>query len=70
MFNYAVSHIPASQTSIINTNLLSLTGVVAGILVQGDAFGWYTVVGMIMIIVGVVIANVSRVPVSNCVETK
>jgi drug/metabolite transporter (DMT)-like permease len=76
MFNYAVSHIPAAQTSTINTNLLSLTGVVAGILVQGDAFGWYTVVGMAMIIVGVVIANVSRgnvdsdVTVSNSVETK
>ena len=68
MFNYAVSHIPASQTSIINTNLLSLTGVVAGILVQGDAFGWYTVAGMAMIIAGVVIANVSRVPVSKFVE--
>lgn len=76
MFNYAVSHIPAAQTSTINTNLLSLTGVVAGILVQGDAFGWYTVVGMAMIIVGVVIANVSRgngnsdVMVSNSVEIK
>ncbi len=70
MFNYAVSHIPASQTSIINTNLLSLTGVVAGILVQGDAFGWYTVAGMVLIIVGVVTANVNRVAVSNSVETK
>ncbi len=60
MFNYAVSHIPAAQTSVINTNLLSLTGVVAGILIQGDSFGWYTVVGMAMIIVGVVIANMSR----------
>lgn len=60
MFNYAVSHIPAAQTSVINTNLLSLTGVVAGILVQGDAFGWYTVVGMAMIIAGVVIANAGR----------
>ena len=59
MFNYAVSHIPAAQTSTINTNLLSLTGVVAGILVQGDSFGWYTVVGMVMIVVGVVIANMT-----------
>ena len=59
MFNYAVSHIPAAQTSTINTNLLSLTGVVAGILVQGDSFGWYTVAGMIMIIAGVIIANLT-----------
>ena len=57
MFNYAVSHIPASQTSAICTNLLTLTGVVAGIIIQGDAYGWYTVVGMIMIIIGVIISN-------------
>lgn len=65
MFNYAVSHIPAAQASTINTNLLTMTGVVAGILVQGDAFGWYTVVGMIMIIAGVIIANVSREPAAH-----
>ena len=57
MFNYAVSHIPASQTSAINTNLLTMTGVITGILVQGDSWGWYTVVGMIMIVVGVITAN-------------
>lgn len=60
MFNYAVTHIPAAQTSIINTNLLTLTGAAAGIIVQGDPFGWYTVAGMAMIIAGVVIANVTR----------
>lgn len=57
MFNYAVSHIPASQTSTINTNLLTMTGVVAGILVLGDTWGWYTIVGMIMIVAGVITAN-------------
>ena len=57
MFNYAVSHIPASQISTINTNLLTMTGVIAGILVQGDSWGWYTVVGMIMIVIGVITAN-------------
>ncbi len=57
MFNYAVSHIPASQTSAINTNLLTMTGVITGILFQGDAFGWYTAVGMIMIVAGVITAN-------------
>ena len=28
-----------------------------GILFQGDSFGWYTVVGMIMIIAGVIACN-------------
>ena len=57
MFNYAVSHIPASQTSAISTNLLTLTGVVAGIIILGDSYGWYTVVGMVMIVIGVITAN-------------
>lgn len=57
MFNFAVSHIPASQTSAINTNLLTMTGVITGILIQGDSWGWYTVLGMIMIVIGVITAN-------------
>lgn len=57
MFNYALSHIPAWQASAINVNLMTLTGVAAGIIFQGDSFGWYTVVGMVMIVAGVIIAN-------------
>ena len=57
MFNYAVSHIPASQVSTINTNLLTMTGVITGIIIQGDSYGWYTVVGMLMIVIGVITAN-------------
>ena len=57
LFNYVVAKLPAAQVSSIQVNITSLTGVVTGILFQGDAFGWYTVVGMIMIIAGVVACN-------------
>lgn len=57
LLNYVVSKLPAAQVSSIQINVTSLTGVVTGILVQGDAFGWYTIVGMIMIIAGVIACN-------------
>ena len=57
LFNFVVAKLPAAQVSSIQVNITSLTGVVTGILFQGDAFGWYTVVGMIMIIAGVIACN-------------
>jgi len=57
LLNYIVGKMPAAQASSIQVNITSLTGVVTGILFQGDQFGWYTVVGMIMIIAGVIACN-------------
>ncbi len=57
LFNYVVANMPAPQASALQVNLISLTGVVTGILFQGDSFGWYTVIGMALVIVGVVMAN-------------
>ena len=57
LFNFVVAKLPAAQVSSIQINITSLTGVVTGILFQGDPFGWYTVVGMIMIIAGVIACN-------------
>ncbi|MDO4746397.1 MAG: DMT family transporter [Bacillota bacterium] len=59
LFNYIVAKLPAAQVSSIQVNITSLTGVVTGILFQGDPFGWYTVVGMIMIIAGVIACNMT-----------
>lgn len=59
ILNYAVSHLPAAQASCLQVNITSLTGVVTGIIFQGDSFGWYTAVGMIMIIIGVVACNMA-----------
>ena len=57
LLNYIVGKMPAAQASSIQVNITSLTGVVTGIIFQGDPFGWYTVVGMVMIIAGVVACN-------------
>lgn len=57
LFNYVVANMPAPQASALQVNLISLTGVITGILFQGDSFGWYTVVGMALVIVGVVMTN-------------
>ena len=57
LLNYIVGKMPAAQASSIQVNITSLTGVVTGILFQGDPFGWYTAVGMIMIIAGVIACN-------------
>lgn len=60
LFNFIISKLPAPQVSSIQINIVSLTGVVTGILFQGDPFGWYTVVGMILIIVGVIACNMVK----------
>lgn len=57
LLNYVLSKLPPAQVTTLNINIMTVTGVVSGIIVQGDPFGWYTVVGMIMIVIGVVTAN-------------
>lgn len=59
LLNYVVSKLPAPQVSSIQVNITSLTGVVTGSLFQGDSFGWYTVVGMVMIIAGIIACNMA-----------
>lgn len=57
LFNYVVSQMPAPQASMLQVNLIALTGVVSGILFQGDSFGWYTVIGLTLVVAGVIGAN-------------
>lgn len=57
LFNYVVTNMPAPQASMLQVNLITLTGVVTGILFQGDSFGWYTVAGLILVIAGVIATN-------------
>lgn len=53
LYNYALSRITAATASCLQTNLITIVGVVAGIAVGGDSWGWYTVVGVIMMSIGV-----------------
>lgn len=52
-YNHLLSYIDPAIASNITGSLTTVIGVVAGILFSGDIWGWYTVVGMCITLVGV-----------------
>ncbi len=60
IFNFTLSRISAAMATCIQTNLITAVGVLAGILWGGDLWGWYTVVGLIFIISGILISAVGN----------
>ncbi len=50
--NYALSKLPASQTSIF-ANLTTVIAVCAGVIIRNEPFFWYHLLGTILIIFGV-----------------
>jgi len=57
MYNYTLSRLPAELASCIQANSTTAIGVIAGIALGGDTWGWYTVVGLSMTVAGVVISS-------------
>ena len=57
IFNYTLSRLKAELAACIQTNSITVIGVIAGIVFGGDAWGWYTILGMLMTIAGIVIAS-------------
>ena len=57
IFNYTLSRLRADLATCIQTNSITVVGVAAGIIWGGDSWGWYTVVGMLMTIAGIIIAS-------------
>lgn len=57
MFNYTLSRLPAELASCIQANSTTAIGVIAGIALGGDNWGWYTILGLAMTITGVVISS-------------
>ena len=57
MFNYTLSKLPAELASCIQANSTTAIGVIAGIALGGDTWGWYTILGLAMTIGGVVISS-------------
>ena len=57
MFNYTLSKLPAELASCIQANSTTAIGVIAGIALGGDTWGWYTILGLAMTIAGVVISS-------------
>lgn len=59
-YNMVITMLPAHQASALQANLITLVGVISGILVKGDPCGWYTLLGMALIIAGIVIINMQE----------
>lgn len=52
-FNRLLQYVDASLANNIAGSLSTIIGVVAGILVMGDIWGWYTVIGLTITLAGV-----------------
>jgi len=53
-FNYLIARIPAYKAAVLTISVLTVTGVVAGIVILGEPATWYKIVGMIVIVTGVI----------------
>jgi len=53
-FNYLISKIPAYKAAVLTISVLTVTGVVAGIVILGEPATWYKILGMIIIVAGVI----------------
>lgn len=59
MYNYNLGKFPSTIAACIQTNSINVVGVVAGIVILHEPWGWYTVVGLILAIAGIVICAFS-----------
>lgn len=59
-YNTVITKLPAHQASALQCNLITVVGVFSGILVNGDSFGWFTAVGLVMIVTGIVVMNMQE----------
>lgn len=57
IFNTVVSKLPAHVAEALQKNLITLTGVISGILINGDSWNVYTVIGLTVMLGGIVLVN-------------
>jgi drug/metabolite transporter (DMT)-like permease len=53
-FNYMISKVPAYKASVLTISVLTVTGVLAGIVLLGEPATWYKILGMAVIVAGVI----------------
>lgn len=56
---HAISKLKTVVVSNIQTNSATVVGVIAGITLGGDTWGWYTIIGLIMTITGICLCSLS-----------
>lgn len=59
IFNYSLSRLTAAVAATIQTNSITVVGVVAGILIGKESWGWYTVIGLVLTITGICISSLA-----------
>ena len=57
IFNYSLARLSAAIAASLQTNSITVVGVFAGILIGGDPWGWYTVVGLFLTVTGIFISS-------------
>ena len=60
IFNYVLSVMNAASASNLISNSTTAIGVISGVVLAGDPFGWYTVVGLLMTIGGIWLASIEE----------
>ena len=55
MYNYNLGRISSTIAPCIQTNSINVVGVMAGIMILHDPWGWYTVIGVALTVAGIVI---------------
>lgn len=60
IFNFILSKFEPAITTCIETNLIASIGVVSGIIIGGDPWGSYTVLGFALIVFGILLSSLSE----------
>ena len=53
-FNYLIARIPAYKATVLTLSVVTVNGVLAGIVLLDEPATWYKIVGMIVIVTGVI----------------
>ena len=60
IFNYVLGKLPPAIASNLVANGTTAVGVLAGCMMAGDPFGWYTIVGLALTITGIVLSSTQK----------
>lgn len=57
LLNYILSKMDAAGANNLSASTTTMVGVVSGIVIAGDPWGWYTICGLILTVIGVWITS-------------
>lgn len=57
IYNFILAKLPATIGTNLVANSVTAVGVISGCIFAGDAFGWYTAIGVMLIIIGICAAS-------------